>query len=126
MNTTVRRRWRNVFLVALSVLAVGIAYAALSSYGIAIPCVFNALTGLLCPGCGNTRAARAFLRLDFSAALSYNLMAPVEFFYIAWVLFFTVRSYLKGNGVSYRPPAVAFDVCVLVLILAWGILRNIL
>lgn len=36
------------------------------------PCLFHALTGLYCPGCGGTRAAHALVHGDLVTALSMN------------------------------------------------------
>lgn len=38
------------------------------------PCIFHRVTGLHCPGCGNTRALHALLHGDVAASLSYNLL----------------------------------------------------
>lgn len=107
-------------------IAVTILIYVLAQKGIAIPCLFYQLTGLQCPGCGNTRAALSLLRLDFSAAFNYNPMFLPEFFYIGWVIFFCCRSYLSGKGFTYRPPALWLDISLLIVIGVWWILRNIL
>jgi hypothetical protein len=39
------------------------------------PCLFHALTGWNCPGCGTTRALRQLLHGNFLAALQYNPLA---------------------------------------------------
>lgn len=39
-------------------------------------CTFYALTGILCPGCGNTRSAKALLHGDFPLAMRNNLTLP--------------------------------------------------
>ncbi len=38
------------------------------------PCPFHALTGLLCPGCGATRALAALTHGDFAAAFHLNAL----------------------------------------------------
>lgn len=38
------------------------------------PCVFHRLTGLYCPGCGNTRALAALLRGDVAGSLAWNVL----------------------------------------------------
>ncbi len=38
------------------------------------PCVFRAMTGLPCPGCGLSRAWLSALHLDFYGAFSYHPM----------------------------------------------------
>ena len=84
------------------------------------------VTGLLCPGCGNSRAAMALLGLDIRRALEYNLLFPLEFFYIAWVYFFCCRRYLKEGRFSYQPPCIAFDIFVLSLLVIWWVVRNLI
>ncbi|MDR0273091.1 MAG: DUF2752 domain-containing protein [Clostridiales bacterium] len=39
-------------------------------------CNFNYFTGLLCPGCGNTRSVLALINGDIITALRYNISAP--------------------------------------------------
>jgi len=37
-------------------------------------CFFHLITGLYCPGCGNTRALYALLHLDWRASLAANVL----------------------------------------------------
>ena len=50
-------------------------------------CSFYRITGLLCPGCGNTRAVKELLSLHFLTAVRYNATVPVLI--IAALLFYT-------------------------------------
>ena len=45
---------------------------ALIWYLFGIPCLIRYTTGLICPGCGMTRAWLSVLRLDFAKAMYYN------------------------------------------------------
>ncbi|MDR2655462.1 MAG: DUF2752 domain-containing protein [Oscillospiraceae bacterium] len=56
-------------------------------FGYGIPCAFRAATGLLCPGCGVTRATFALLRLDFRAAFEYNALYALL---LPWLVFLAV------------------------------------
>ena len=98
----------------------------LAQWGIGLGCPFYQLTGLQCPGCGNSRAALALLRLDLPGALQYNPLFPVEFGYLLWVLLSGCRHYLTTGRFSYLPKRIWIEITVLVLVVAWGILRNFL
>lgn len=120
------KRHRNLLLWALVAMAFVAVVYILGQFGVGIPCIFHVLTGLDCPGCGNTRAAQALMRLDFAAAFGYNLLFPVEFGYLAWVIILSSIRYLKKGDFSYRPPFLPLDITVGVLVIAWGIIRNFL
>jgi len=45
-------------------------------------CVFNKLLGIVCPGCGVTRAWLCFFRLDIKSALYYHALFPFIPIYI--------------------------------------------
>lgn len=51
-------------------------------------CPFFALTHLLCPGCGGTRALYELLHLNLAGALHYNalitVLAPLAMMWLVW------------------------------------------
>ncbi len=118
-------RKRNLLLLILAVLCSGAVLLFLLQSGLRVPCPIYSLTGLQCPGCGNTRATLAFLRLDFRAILHYNLLYPLEMLYLLWVAGFSAHSYLHTGHFSYRSPCIALDLTCLGLILLWTVVRNI-
>ena len=120
------KRHRNLLLWALAAVGFVAVVYILGKFGVGIPCIFHVITGLDCPGCGNTRAAQALMRLDFAAAFGYNLLFPVEFGYLAWVIILSSIRYLKKGDFSYHPPFIPLDITVGILIIAWGIIRNFL
>ncbi len=100
--------------------------------GITWRCPFNLITGLVlgnrglyCPGCGSTRAVREFLKLNFAGGIKYNMLFPLEAFYILFVLCISAVSYVKDGRFNYRSPNKAFDITVLVIVIIWGVVRNI-
>lgn len=130
MNGTAKneqlKRIRNIILLScLIVILIGLFYI-LTKIGISIPCIFNKITGLLCPGCGNTRAAISLIKGDIVAAFSYNALFPVEFFYIAWVFIISSVRYIKGKRFSYVPPCQWLDIVILIMVSVWTVVRNIL
>jgi hypothetical protein len=66
---------------------------------IPLPCPFHALTGLLCPLCGSTRALAALLRGDLLLALRCNMLTVAA---VLWAAGFAVRLWWRGSGSPVR------------------------
>ncbi|MDO5124667.1 MAG: DUF2752 domain-containing protein [Eubacteriales bacterium] len=125
-SDTGKQRLVNILLLTAAIGCVGLVFVALARLGIGIPCLFHLITKLKCPGCGNSRAAIALLRLDIFGAFSYNLLFPLEFSYIIWVYVRCCVRYVKESSFSYKTPHIALDICVLAAVLVWAVLRNII
>ena len=125
-NSLFRRRLGHVLLWSGGIAAAVAVYALLVRAGFGLSCPFYGVTGLQCPGCGNSRAAMALLGLDFSASFGYNPLFLPQIGYIAWVYLFSCASYLKGKRFTYTPPVPVMDFAFLGLCLLWGVVRNFL
>lgn len=77
-------------------------------------CPFLALTGLKCPGCGTLRGIHSLLHLRFADAWAYNPLMVVSIPFLAAFLAFPR---LCTNVTVGRT--------VLLVVLAWWLLRNI-
>ncbi len=119
------KRKITVLGITVGILLIGAILSYLVFKWIKIPCVFYQLTGLQCPGCGNTRATMALLKLDFNAMLRYNLLYPLEMIYILRVYSYCALNYIRGGRFAYHTKPDWFDITVLVLILVWTVVRNI-
>ena len=90
-------------------------------------CVFHAVTGWSCPGCGLQRAAHALLHGRFLEAAGYNpflLLALPYLLALFWAeLVLRGERRQKWRGVLESPRAVWL---YLALYAAWGVARNIL
>ena len=107
-------------------LFVGLAYYVFVSLtNVGIPCPVRLITGLQCPGCGISRMLMSLVRLDLKAAFQYN---PVVLLTMPIILFCVIRSdidYIRTGRNSldrYQPVWIA----ELVILLIFGIIRNIL
>lgn len=81
--------------------------------------------GYDCPGCGSQRALHALLHGDFAAAFAYN----AYLFFIIPFLFLFFFSYVFRNRFPRLHAAVdstVSAVIVLVLTIAWWIVRNLI
>ena len=90
---TRRRKWPLAALaMAAAVGGLVVLYCfAPERYPIYPRCVFHALTGLDCPGCGGLRAAHRLLHGDVAGAFAFNpllvLLSPVlGWFLLGWAV----------------------------------------
>lgn len=91
-----------------------------------VPCLTYLLTGLYCPGCGNTRALHALVHLDFPAVLGNNLLFPFLFVILGWLLTGEYLNLLLGRRVLWLPKKVSpvLIVAACAAVIAFTILRN--
>lgn len=120
------QRKYHIILLTLGLCLVAGLLAFLAVQGLRIDCLFHKLTGLYCPGCGNTRATLCLLNLEFGKMLRYNLLYPLEMLYCLRIYITCSRRYLQGQGFRYRAKPDWIDISFLVLLLVWAILRNLL
>ena len=66
-----------------------------------MPCVFQELTGLYCPGCGGTRAMKALLKADVLSSFLYH---PLILYMILMAVMFAVSYliYVKTKNPKFR------------------------
>lgn len=122
-----RRRLSRLLGGAGLLLAAGLAYALwVRATGLALPCPFRAVTGLLCPGCGVTRLCLALLRGDWAGAWRANpALLPMLPILAALAVRLSVRYVREGSAVLTRRENALVWVLT-ALLAAWGILRNLI
>lgn len=102
-------------ILILGVLTIIILF----EYGVGIPCIFNRITGLYCPGCGTTRAIDSLIKLDFYQALRYNAITTIL---LPFSIVYCVYKYVI-KGKKNIPNWVWY--VILAFTLAYGVMRNI-
>jgi len=91
-------------------------------------CVWNAATGLYCPGCGTQRALAALGHLDFRAAFMYNpflflLIAPAALYMGAVFLFRAVTGRRAPSILSSYKAALPAAVIIIAIWVARNLFR---
>lgn len=116
---------KRILIIYAVIIILGASYTVLIfTAGFGIPCLFNQVTGFLCPGCGTSRMALALMRFDFQEAFRYN---PVAFVTVpVWVLIST-GCYIGRPAFLRRGTVLLhiFYVNVLAYIV-FGIVRNLI
>jgi hypothetical protein len=127
MASTTRGRIRLVLAaaVALPVVFV-ILYTVPPTESSPYPrCYFYQLTGFHCPGCGATRCLHALLHGDVCQAAAYNIVALIVLLFLALSGLRRGCALLAARPVRRRPIPAWILWLLLVLILAYWLLRNL-
>ena len=89
-----------------------------------IPCMFNKVTGLKCPGCGMTRAMHYLVNGNIKKAIWYNLMIIPGSFVLVYSGYRYFRYIVKDEEIVNKPLEIILNIFLVVLIL-FMIARNI-
>lgn len=100
----------------------GMLYAVIIQFtGFGIPCLFNKITGLKCPGCGITRGIMSCLHGNFIQGIKYNppviLGSPV-------ILYFLYQNTIKEKYKLNTIEKIILYIYITVLFI-YTVLRNI-
>lgn len=88
-------------------------------------CLFNSLTGLLCPGCGSLRATHQALQGNLAAAFQLN---PLLLILVPWLMVLSLSKLLQpGRGKRFfaRLEHSFWIWVVLAILIGFTVLRNL-
>ncbi|MDE6785155.1 MAG: DUF2752 domain-containing protein [Ruminococcus sp.] len=86
-------------------------------------CIFHRLTGIWCPGCGNTRSVAAMFEFDFLLALRNN--AAIPFLAICLLcLYLELIADISGRKVRILPRKTWIWCIVIMLFVIYYVIRN--
>lgn len=121
-----KKRIINIIKPASIIIVIGLLYAVFYAFtDIGIPCFFNKISGLKCPGCGITHMCMDLLKLDFSAAFKHNpvIFSLSPFLFVAFI--YQAIHYVKSGDRKLTKPVISFIWLSVIILIVWGILRNI-
>ena len=122
-----KKRLCLVSLLFGSVLLLGFGYLLLLRLTpfTGFPCIFHEWSGLLCPGCGLTRAFLSLSRGELLLALSYNPLLPLYLLYVGWFVGSVTLGYLKKKENFFLPGPLWIHLSMAGAVALFWILRNL-
>ena len=123
---TKKARLKKLLLYMMLLGMAGLLYGIFVSYtGIAIPCLFRKVTGLLCPGCGVTGMCVALLHLDWRGAFSCHPVLFVLLLPLTAVFICGAAGYVQNGRFRFaRWQNLILYVSVAALVI-FGVVRNL-
>src|SRR5687767_14688281 len=88
-------------------------------------CPLLALTGFACPGCGLTRGFHSLFSGDIIPAIDFNALIPLWAVMFAWIFVSLLLTAGRGRGLKMWPPYPRFLWVFMIVLLGFGVLRNI-
>jgi len=88
-------------------------------------CPLYTMTGLACPGCGLTRGFHALFHGDIVTALDYNALIPLLALAFVFLILSLISIATRGKGLIRLSASPVFLVGTLVVLMAFGVLRNL-
>ena len=117
---------KQIFVVA-AIIAIGIIYFLIdpSAVGFMPRCIFHELTGWKCPGCGSQRMIHALLHADVVSAWHHNPLLLILFPFLLPLIYIELNA-TRYQAIYMKLHSVPVIVALSIIIVGWGILRNIL
>lgn len=118
---------RSTVITLWSLLLAGSVYLYLfepGKTGFFPPCMFRALTGLTCPGCGSTRAMHQILHGHFAAAFMLNplFLLAIPFLLYAFLRYSVVV--MRGGIPRQNALPASYIYALFVIVVSFWIFRN--
>ena len=118
-------RAKKVIKGALILIIIGALYATIVHFlHFGIPCPIKLITGFSCPGCGVTRMCMALIKFDFVSAYKANKVLFCLLPLLIITILRTIYLYIKKGQKRDKFTNISIWVMIVILLI-WGILRNI-
>lgn len=112
-------------VAALSAGSVAVWYFDPAKANVFPACLLLSVTGFACPGCGLTRGFHELFHGRFIPALDFNLLIPVWAFVLGYVWISLLMLAVRGRGLPMWMKDPKFLWASMVVLLVFGVLRNI-
>lgn len=121
-----KKRIVKVVCVMAGLLFSGLIYTyGALRWGWWLPCVFNWITGLKCPGCGVSRMCMALLRLDFRRAFYWNPAVLFCMPLLLWIMGSLCLRYVYTGTLKLKQSHERLCWIMAGILVIFGFLRNL-
>ncbi|MCL1944892.1 MAG: DUF2752 domain-containing protein [Firmicutes bacterium] len=108
-----------IVVVLMLIVAIYIGFDNPIAFG---TCPIRTVTGIHCPGCGATRAAKALIKLDFATTANYHLLFLIISIYLAIAFCYNVYTVIRYN--KFIQVKGSHCIAIVIAIVLFTIIRN--
>lgn len=121
-----RQRIRKVSQGLITIIILGCIYLFIFlTFDVGIPCIFNKLTGLQCPGCGMTHAIAELWNGNVKEALNYNALCISILPAVCMYLLYRAVRYVTGKKEGFYIWEYVLLILLFLVTAGYGVMRNI-
>lgn len=121
-----KKRTLKVIMVIAGLLLAGLIYTyGALHWGWWLPCIFNWITGLKCPGCGVSRMCLALLRLDLKGAFYWNPAALLCMPLLIFIVGSLCLGYIRTGSLKIKRSQEVLCWIMAGFFVLFGIFRNL-
>jgi len=117
--------WRKWVVLGLALGATTLAFLVKENVPGLPPCPIQSTTGLICPGCGITRASRALLHGDLLGAMKMNPLGILLMPLIAWMMAREIAAWAWQKPEWRATTGGRWGIALGIIVIIYGILRNV-
>lgn len=123
--SSLERRLAAAGVALMSAGAGAVWYFEPTKAGFFPACFLFSTTGFACPGCGLTRGFHALFHGDIAAAMGFNALIPL--FLLIFGFLFAAMAYVAVTGRGFPRWSISLPAIwgLLILLIGFGIVRNI-
>lgn len=121
-----RRRLLKTALTMSALILTGLLYAyGAMNWGWWLPCVFNYVTGLECPGCGVSRMCLALLDFDVKRAFDCNPAVMICLPFLLYLFSYLAVRYILYGELHLKRHHEYLCIVMIVFLIGFGMWRNL-
>ena len=123
-HITNRRSFVLALWAALGVVGVVLFFLEPGKSALLPGCLFRALTGFTCPGCGTTRALHQLVHGNFSAAFQFNPLLILSLPFLLYALLRYTNAVVRGQPINRNSLPASYIWAIFGIVLFFWIFRN--
>ncbi len=125
MNNKIQRELLIFNILLCLILTLFLGFLLSNHIHVKLPCLFNLITGLKCPGCGITRMFISLLGFNFFSAFNHNPGIFIILPFLIFIFFNICATYVNSGEIDINKKYNHLIYALIMYLVSYFIIRNI-